>query len=175
MIKSKYIYITFSALTIILASAVLLMWLSQPKVGYINLKKVYDDFELKKELDDKLISIQTTRQHILDSLQLELTSMSKSVKNPELISDEFKQLYSSKREDYFRMQEQFNQDNEALTRQYMEVIWKRINDYAGDFGKEHGYKMMVGGDGTGAVMYTSDDLDVTQDFLVYANTNYKGN
>lgn len=174
MTKSKIIYGTFSILTILLATAVILMWNGQPKVGYVNLKKVYDEFELKKELDAKLTDIQTSRQHILDSLKIHLTAMNSIMQPDSKATDEQKEMYMSKRDEYFRLEDQFAADNEALTRQYMEMIWKRINEYASGYGKEHGYKLMVGGDGTGAVMFSSEELDITQDFLVYANTNFKG-
>jgi Skp family chaperone for outer membrane proteins len=173
MMKSKIILGTFSVLTILLATAVILMWTGQPKVGYVNLKQVYEDFELKKELDGKLIDVQTSRQYILDSLKIELTSMNTALQKPGA-TDVEKQLFWDKRDEYLRLEQEFTSDNERLTRQYVETIWKRINEYATGYGKEHGYKLMIGGDGTGAVMFSSEDLDVTQDFLVYANANYKG-
>jgi|GEM_PF-5561722 Skp family chaperone for outer membrane proteins len=172
--KTKFIYGTFSLLTILLATAVILMWTGQPKVGYVNLKMVYDEFELKKELDEKLIGIQTARQHILDSIQVELVSMNSILQQGADVSDAEKEFYLNKRDEYLRLQNQFAADNESLTRQYMEVIWKRINEFATNYGKDHNYKLMVGGDGTGAVMFSSEELDITQEFLAYANTNYSG-
>ncbi len=176
----RNLVILFSALIIALTGAVLYLYSSHPKIGYVNLNKVYNDFELKKELDKKLTEVQQFRKNNLDSMELNLKVMSNQIqqlqgKIDKKIFEEQVVEFQTKRQDFLDRQQKFMEDNDAMTSQYMDQIWKQINQFVGDYGKEKGYQSITSGDGTGSVMFASPEIDITTEVAQYINTRYKGN
>jgi outer membrane protein len=165
---------------ILLITLLSITLLSRPKLGYVNLSKAYNEFELKKELDKKLTTIQQLRKNNLDSLELGLKTMSNQMRQEKNILDQkaFDALvieFQTRRQDFLEKQKKFSEDNDAMTSQYMDQIWKQMNQFVSNYGKEKGYQSIVGGDGTGNVMYASPDIDITNDVVQYINKQYKGN
>lgn len=177
--KNK-IVIPFIAIVVIsLAVVVGILYTSQPKVAYVNLNKVYNDFEMKKELEKKLTTVQDFRKKTLDSLELGLNIMSRTLQNFDQSGnkkgiEERMPEFQQRREEYFAKQKSFEEDNAAMTGQYTEQIWKQINQYVKDYGKEKGYTYVLGADGTGAVMYAEEKNEITEEVIGYINQRYKG-
>lgn len=174
------ILLPFTALVVIgLSIAVGILYSNQPKVAYVNLGKVYNDFEMKKELEKKITTVQDFRKKTLDSLELSLNIMSRTLQNFDKTGnkkgiEERMPEFQMRREEYFAKQKSFEEDNQAMTTQYTEQIWKQINQYVKDYGKEKGYTYVLGADGTGAVMYAEEKNEVTEEVLAYINQKYKG-
>ncbi|MEO5643578.1 MAG: OmpH family outer membrane protein [Bacteroidia bacterium] len=146
----------------------------QPKTAYVDLVMVYNQFKLKEELDSKLQSIQMTRKSILDSMELQLNVLGQKLQMRQ--RDTAGQVYyMQKREQLINHQQQFEQDNNTIAQHYQEQIWKQLNQYVRDFGKEYSYTYVFGGEGSGAVMYADDSHDVTGEVKEYINKHYKGN
>ncbi|MGL4598995.1 MAG: OmpH family outer membrane protein [Bacteroidia bacterium] len=166
----------FSAFIVLLLVAVVFLWVGRSQTVYVNLQKVYDAFELKKELDQKLIQVETLRQQQLDSMKISLSAESNALRMLDEKSAAFEERvgrFNYNKQNYLQLEQQFGQDNENLKQQYMGMIWKQINEYASSFAKENGYDLVVGGDGTGAVMFSSASIDVTDSFITHLNKNYK--
>ena len=79
----KYFTITIFVLLMILASYVLYAHKNEPKTAFIDVYRVYEDFELKKELDSKFTSTQSVRKKMIDSIEVKLNSMAKRLENGE--------------------------------------------------------------------------------------------
>jgi outer membrane protein len=147
--------------------------LLQPKTGYVDLVTVYNEFNMKKELDNKLQDIQSRRKNIMDSLTLQLNILGQRAElAPE--GDSLRYLYMQQRQYYATQEEQFLQDNSATAQTYQEQIWKQINDYVAVYGKENGYSYIFGADGSGSVMYSEDGNDLTEEMKSYVNAKYEG-
>lgn len=142
-----------------------------PKVVYVELTQVYTDFELKKELEGKLDGIKLKRKQILDSLELDLTALSKRA---ETNDKKAIALFEEKRIEYLQNEQNFSQDNEVMTQEYSGRIWKQLNQYIQDFGKENDYEYILGADGSGAVMYANGQNNITNEVKKYVNQRYKG-
>ena len=176
----KKILIPFIALVVIgLSIAVGVLYKSQPSVAYVNLTKAYNDFEMKKELEKKLTTVQDFRKKTLDSLELSLNIMSRTLQNFEQSGnkkgiEERMPEFEVRRQEYFSKQKSFEEDNQAMTNQYTEQIWKQINQYVKDYGKDKGYTYILGADGTGAVMNAEEKHEITDDVISYINERYKG-
>jgi outer membrane protein len=157
------------------------MWLAltKPKTAYVNLTRVYNEFELKKQLEQQLTSVQQIRQKTLDSLELGLNMLSRNLQN--IDTEKQKQVYLEKagefdnrRQEYAYRQKMFSEDNATLTQQYSEQIWKQLNQYVKDYGDANGYEFILGGDGSGTMMYAEAENDITETLVVYTNERFKG-
>src|ERR1041385_6084246 len=58
-----------------------------PKTAYVDLGKVYNEFELKKELGSKLTQVQQLRQNQIDSMKLDLNIRAKNLQTDESKND----------------------------------------------------------------------------------------
>ncbi|QQX76513.1 MULTISPECIES: OmpH family outer membrane protein [Aequorivita] len=53
-------------------------------------------------------------------------------------------------------------------------VWSRINSYMDNFGKENDYHIILGTQGNGNIMYAKKEIDITEEFIEYANKKYEG-
>jgi outer membrane protein len=157
----------------------LMLWLQQPKTAYVNLAKLYEGFELKKELEKQLTTVQQSRSKILDSLQLNLDIQSRALqqlsqtKDKEIFDQKASSFEASRNELAYRKRS-FDEDNAQLLQQFEQQIWKQINKYVKDYGDSKGYTYILGGDGNGSVMYAGKGQEVTDELIGYVNAQYKG-
>lgn len=171
--KRKTIVIISFAAVLLAASVFALVKMLQPRTGYVDLVMVYNEFEMKKELDTKLQDIQQKRKNIMDSLAIQLNVLGQRAELTEE-GDSLRYVYAQQRNYYLMQQQQFEQDNGATAQVYQEQIWKQINQYVTEYGKEHDYSYIFGGDGSGSVMYAENGNDLTEEMKVYVNTRYGG-
>lgn len=165
-----YCCLTVSLLTL---GVTVFQWWNAPNIGYVNLSKLYDEFQLKKELEGKLTTLQDSRKQIMDSLVLTLNVMSASIQNG-TADEELKREFEVKRTEYLTKDKAFSEDNANMMGQFDEQVWEQLNQYVTEYGNEHNLTVMIGGDGSGAVMYAKDRLDVTDDLITFSNNRYQG-
>lgn len=141
------------------------------KIAYVEINSLYDSFAFKKEMENKLVNIKRTRKNILDSMQLQLRVLASSL-DPKKEKD--KLLFEATRENYFKREKAFTEDNNALTGEYSASVLKQINQYIQEYGKQHGYTYILGADGNGSIMFADDEKNITEEVLTYLNDRYKG-
>jgi len=78
-------------------------------------------------------------------------------------------------------QQKLQKEDEALgamkqhfSKVVSQQIWDRLNAYISEFGKTKEYKIVLGTQGGGNVMFADDSVDVTAEILEYANAKYEG-
>lgn len=146
---------------------------AKEKSAWIDIKKLYSEFDYKKEIEKKVKSIEGERQRIMDSLELDLKIFIKkaeSVKpDPEKINE-----FEAKRQEYLMKKDQFEKDNITMEENYNAQILNQLNQYVKDYCKENKLEFVFGADGNGNLMYAPESKDITTDVLVYVNNKYKG-
>lgn len=179
--KNMQRYITLFSLVLALTATTVSLYLfsTRPKTAYVNLTRLYGEFELKKQLEQQLSSVQQIRQKTLDSLELGLNMISRNIQaiDPQKNKEEYRIKsveFDNRRQEFAYKQKAFTEDNASMTEQYSSQIWKQLNQYVKDFGDAHGYTYIMGGDGSGSMMYADQTEDLTETLLVYTNERYKG-
>lgn len=164
--------IVFSAVVFIATS----FYLTYPKekIGYVELNKLFNDFELKKELENKLTSVKQTRQNLLDSMEFGLRVLLKQIESEEKKDKEKIASFEIKREEYLQRKRETEEDNSAMLREYDKQIVAQLTQYVKDFGEKNGYTFIYGAEGSGTIMYADTTKDVTEQVKKYINTRYKG-
>lgn len=164
--------------TVIIAAAAILgltaMDTGRSGIAYINTAEVYNEFTLKKELETKLNDVQTRRKTILDSMKISLQGLTMRMEQQTKLSEKEMNEFNQIRQQYMRTEQEFDEDNQALANQYSEQIWKQLNQYISDFGKEHNYKYILGTNGEGVVMYADESENITSQVKEYVNSRYGG-
>lgn len=144
---------------------------SNKKVAYVNTYQLYEQFKLKKELEEKLKKTQLSRQVILDSIKskIQLIGINKELSD-QMLADKIQEL----RQTYFLKEKQFSQENETQAQQYTDQVWEQLNQYIKDFGKENNYKYIFGANGQGSIMYADEGEDISKEMIEYVNNKYQG-
>lgn len=137
-------------------------------------QELYNNFELKKELEKKFKSTSISRQQVLDSLQLNLQVLARRVEETQGKNDTLVMLFQRKRGEFAQMQQTLSEDNDALGQQYDNEILSQLNQYVKDFGEENGYTYIFGNDGNGSLMYAKDAENITDKVTKYINERYQG-
>jgi outer membrane protein len=164
--------LTFGLLILLLVAMYLLYKGNKMKTAFVKNADLYAEFTLKKELETKLATVKNQRKTILDSLVLQLKLTATTLQNSK-DENEIKKFQINKQA-YLMKEKEFNEDSDRLAEQYSDQIWKQINQYVSDFGKENGYSYIYGATGDGALMYAEDKSDITAELKTYINNRYKG-
>jgi outer membrane protein len=143
------------------------------KVGYVDIPKVFNGFEMKKEFQEKYKKTAVLRKRVIDSLSLDLQLLAKRVqankKDLDLVNE-----FDMKREEFFKRKNNSDQDNAALSNQYDKQILEQMSQYILDFGKKYKYDIIMGADGNGTLMYANDRFNISEEVTNYINDRYKG-
>lgn len=146
---------------------------SQPKMGYVKGTELFEDFKGKKELEAKFTKSEADQQSMLDTLTLEIADLTNQL--TEQPNDEaLKKKKSQKEQLFLELQQRFTQKNVTQNQQYSEAIWKQINQYTLEYGKQNGYDYIFGATGNGSLMYAKDAQDITKEVLKFINKKYEG-
>lgn len=147
---------------------------STKKVGYVEVAKLYNEFTLKKELENNLSSILNKRQLILDSLKLQLQMQANYFKKQKSPSDGEIREWERVKYEYQTSEKQFSEDNIALNERYMQQVWEQLNQYIKDYGKQNHFDYIHGANGSGTLLYAHEKNDITNELIQYVNERYQG-
>lgn len=136
--------------------------------------KVFNEFELTKELSEKINANFAVKKQIMDSLEMQVMVLNKEIELNVKPSDELIKKFQLKREEYLYRKKQFEEEYQAMWNDYNNQIVVQMNKYLTDYGKEKGYNMILGAGGNGNVVYADTLVDVTEEVLVFLNSKYEG-
>lgn len=155
---------------ILFLSAALFFTACKEKTGYVKVNYLYENFDGKKELEEKIITLENKQNYVLDSLLLVVREMENQFKeNPEKQG-----AYQVEYDQYQRVAEEFRRNAEEKKMLFNERIWKHINQYLEEYGKKNEYVYIYGADGSGSLMYADSTSDISEPVLKYINEKYKG-
>jgi outer membrane protein len=144
------------------------------KTAYVDIKLVFDEFEMTKELQNDLKSDLQAKQVLLDSLMFQLQTFNSklsSVENPDPKEiQQFQQLQNF----YAQQKEVFDTYSYDKTSQFDAQILEQMNQYIKDFGKENGYDYIFGASGSGNILYAPESANLTKEVITYINASYQG-
>jgi outer membrane protein len=153
----------------------IIFWSNKPKTAFVDLGKVYSEFTLKKELEIKLKQVQTLRQNELDSMKLELTVLAKNLQSPGAKNaSDLQTQFTTQRNAYALKSQSYSDENDRVSQSYDDQIWKQLNEYIKNYGKEKKYNYIFGAEGSGSIMYADASDDITTEVTTYVNEQYKG-
>lgn len=148
------------------------------KTAYIDIKKVFNNFQMKKEREKQYKKTENERNKILDSLVAEINILAKHLNEKKLttekIEKEVSDQFEYKREKYLRLKKQFDAENTALSLKYDQEIIDRMNQYISEYGKNKNYDFIYGSDGDGSIMYSNNQYDLSDQLSQFINNKYNG-
>lgn len=170
MNKQKLANIFLFVIVIALATGFTTSYFKRTKVAYVQIAEVYNNFTMQKQMQQQLDKVQQARKLMIDSMGIKLNMMSQQLGERAKTDTAF----GIRRNEYVMQERQFEQDNAATAQRYQEQIWKQLNQYINDYGKENGYSYILGAEGSGAVMYADQTNNITEAIKTYVNKRYSG-
>lgn len=144
-----------------------------PKKGYVEISKVFNGFEMKKELQQKFERTHAARQKIIDSLSFDLQLLSREL-NDKQKDAAWMNGFELKRQDYLKKKKAFDEDNNSLSNQYDKQILEQMTQYINEYGKQEDFDFIYGADGSGVLMYARDTYNISDKVIEFINDKYKG-
>ena len=166
--------IVIAFIAIVISGYCLYTTKSSKKQAYIELQKVFNEFEMTKQYKLKLESVVNARKSIADSIELDLTAQARVLKQTAKPASDKLQDFMYEKEMYMEKVMQFEQDNMALKQKYDAEINRQLNQYIKDYGLKNGYEFIYGADGSGALMYAKESANISPEITEYINKRYKG-
>lgn len=165
----------------ILASIILVclfMSCQQQKIGFVDNAKLINDYQEKKDLEDKLQikinafqkrtdSLRKTFQLEINEAELKARKMSQS--DLQKLSQELQQKEQVLSQRVQFEQQQITQESQATN----DSLIKKVKKFVQDYGKSNGYTYILGSNEAGSVMFGQDKNDLTQTILDALNKSYK--
>ncbi len=145
-------------------SIYLLLKNDNKKIGVVDAVRLFDQYNMKKELEDKAkVKLQLMGKQ-MDSVE-NLLNMAKAVKNEEEIK-KMSYAYS-----YVRgsVENEYKQSNKEINEQ----VWKRLNSAIDAYGKSKGLHLIIGANGMGSVLFNDDYYDLTSEAIKFVNNKYE--
>ncbi|MGD1848071.1 MAG: OmpH family outer membrane protein [Salibacteraceae bacterium] len=152
----------------------LLSYLDRPKTGYVNLAEVYENFSMKKELEQQLDQTLVLRKNILDSLKMDVEALGRQLEAQEAPADKDIAVFQARRNNFLQKEQRFREEESQIKAQYQEQIWTQLNQYIEQYGEENSYDFIHGADGSGSLMFAQKDHDLSKEIATYVNEKYKG-
>lgn len=169
MKKTKLIFVIFLLLIFIGASAAFCQ--TDFKVGYIDVSKIFDQYEKTKESDKVLEAELNKRQGERDKLlnevkrmrdELELLSEDAKKKKQGAIDEKVKDLDEFDR----KAKDELKKERDVLMRD----ILKEIDDVIADYAKTNGYTLIFN---DRVLLYGNETMDLTDEIIKILNKKYK--
>ncbi|MEM9822747.1 MAG: OmpH family outer membrane protein [Bacteroidota bacterium] len=169
----KKVLWTINTLAIVIGlGALFLLWKNTPKTAFVDLGYLYENFNGKKELANRLLYFENQQKGIMDSLAMDITSLQKKV-TPQTGKAVLAKL-NQQQSNYYQLQRNFADQYQQQDQQYAEEVWQQINQYVIEYGEANGYDYIYGTSGNGSLMYGCDQRNISPQVLNYINQRYEG-
>lgn len=137
----------------------------KPRIGWVNITLLYNDFGLKKDMEKKLEQEKAVFQHKLDSVREQATA--------EAAGGNAK-AYARQSEVWQNLKQYYDADISNRRTEYQTQIFNQLNQYVKDYALANNYRIILGANGEGSLMYADEQMDITEKIKAYANQRYSG-
>jgi len=146
---------------------------SNQRVAFFDIDKVYDEFDMKKELEAKMRKMDEYQGFMIDSLKFQIRAAeSVAVSNPndKNAQNQLNLLYQQ----FQNISKEFSERNEGVAGQYNKMVLTQIHAKAKEFSKKKGFQYLIGQSESTDLIFYEEGLDVSEEFTRFLNETYAG-
>lgn len=170
--KKRVVYILFAVVAVINVSIFFYAREQKTKIYYVDLQKLYSEFQLKKELETTLANYSNSSTLQMDSLAMNINQLKYQIEEHPVERDVM--LFDQLNQVYIAKEESFRLERDKMSKQFDDQIWKQLNQYIKEYAVENNCDLVVGGNGDGSIMYAEPGRDITESMIKYVNEKYNG-
>lgn len=173
--KKTLTYAVLLTLALMLAAPVMAQEAKSYKIGVVNRKKVFDEYDKQIEGLKKLQAERDKLQVDMDALSDSITKKQENLRDAKNLSDEERARLTDEIQSEFREYEaEFRKrqgEMDQSSKRFMEDIMKDIRAAVTAIGQEGGYDLILEADplATSSVLYHSTSIDLTSQVILRLN------
>jgi len=164
---------------IYLAFAVLLMGsCQQQKIGFIDNGKVINDYQEKKEIEERYKMLEEAFKKKADSIGQEFQKEAQEFQqnSTKMTPKKAQEAYESLGKKQQMLQQQFQFEQQQITQGFQKEIDSvilKVKDFVREYGKTNGFTYILGTSETAAsVIYGKEENDLSQTIIDALNADY---
>ncbi|WP_420574988.1 OmpH family outer membrane protein [Kordia sp.] len=168
-----------SVIALVLSSIAIWKGLSKEEQVYVDVNKLVEGYERTKivrtDFQEKAKTLNANIDSLISGWQNELKSYEKERASMTKKEKELKQqLLSGKQQQITNYQQTIQKQIKEEDQKATQTVINDINDYVKAYGKEKGYKIILGASGAGNIMYADEGTDLTTKVLEGLNAEFRG-
>jgi Skp family chaperone for outer membrane proteins len=141
------------------------------KTAVVNLPALWDEFEMRKELQGELEQMISTHSKRLDEIRMELAGQMSDAGGGRVTDEgKYRKLMEGARNEESEIT--YLTEVEALERE--SAIKKRMSEYLKEYCRSSDVSIMISTSDVDPVIYCAESIDRTQAAIEYLNTKYLG-
>jgi Skp family chaperone for outer membrane proteins len=144
------------------------------KVGYVDVKQVFEEFKLKSELQKKLEKETLAQRNYLDSLMFNIKLLKNKLETSEKQEEKDINHYNKMQTIYFQHKREIEESIGQMTIKYDAQIIGQMTQYINDFGELNQYDFIIGKNENGNLLYGDVKKDLTKEVILFINNKYQG-
>lgn len=133
-------------------------------VVVVDVIKVFNQFDLKKEAEQKADASLRLYKSKIDSIQA-------IAQTAEKLNDRERAVRAN--EVLLQLTAEFRQATEYSTKNLNELVWTRLNPMIDEYGEKHGYRIIIGANGMGSILYNTRSVDRTEELISFINQKFQ--
>lgn len=145
------------------------------RIAYVDNLKIFNDFNMTKELTKQNEEKYKSQIATFDSLVNAIKSLETDLQKLKTIPNKRKMEYAKLQKIVVEKDKELKQIQAYVQGEISTKTWKRINEYIKSYGEKFNLDLILGAQGQGNIMYGKDNVDITEEFIKYANHKYEGN
>lgn len=130
-------------------------------IKFVSPSRVMEASNLKKEYEAELIAFEKESNE-------KLRVMDENIKLKEIEGVDASRIQYL-RSELDKSRELLSKEYGKRSEEYQTTVWKQINSIIEKYGKDHGYKFILGATGDGAIMFAAEGEDITKEIIKYIN------
>jgi outer membrane protein len=166
-------------LTAFLALTVLyfFLWRDSEKIVYVNANKILLEYKGMQEAQEKyntktalwksqVDTLETELQQAFAAYEKEKTSLSASEKQKR------EQIIKNKEVQLVQFSNALQQNRQKEEQRLQQEVLVKVNSFLAEYGKEHGYSIIMAATTMGNIVYAEEGRDITEEVLEGLNAAY---
>lgn len=145
------------------------------RIAYVDNLKIFNDFNMTKELTKQNEEKYKPQIKTYDSLVNAIKFLETDLQKLKTIPNKRKTEYAKLQKTVVEKDKELKQIQAYVQSEISNKTWKRINEYIKSYGEKFNLDIILGAQGQGNIMYGKDNVNITEEFLKYANRKYEGN
>ncbi len=148
------------------------------KIAFVDVEQLMKGYDETKTMEADLKSKQDKLKFSLDSLALGFQQkvqdyQKKSASMSPQSRQQLEQQLMQEQQQIQGQQQQASQMLQQISQESFQALSKKVDSFVAIYAKDKGYKMILGTNGKGTVMYGDEKLDITEQVLENLNAALK--
>lgn len=147
---------------------------SEKKSGYVEIPLLFEQFEMKQELQQKMEVDLKDKRILLDSLMFQLQTINNELDSQEDPAEKDIRKFQNLQQYYLQQKQTVEAYSIEQTEKYDQQILDQLNQYVKDFGDKYEYEYVFGVNNNGTIMYAKQPNNITEEVVTFINARYQG-